>query len=79
MTTSAAPSFRVTALWDSEAGVFHSESDIPGLVVEAETFDAFVDLVRGLAPEVLADNRPDVAPPYRITVEVRRDLVLAAA
>ena len=51
-------SFTVTATWDPEAGVFYSHSDIPGLHVEAATFDEFVALVRDLAPEMIADNLP---------------------
>jgi uncharacterized protein DUF1902 len=51
-------SFTVTATWDAEAGVFCSQSDIPGLHVEAATFDEFVALVRDLAPEMIADNLP---------------------
>jgi hypothetical protein len=72
-------SFHVTAIWDAEAKVFYSESDIPGLVVEAETFDAFVDLVNALAPELLSDNLPDLPGPHKVTVSARRDLVLAVA
>jgi hypothetical protein len=48
--------FHVIARWDEEARVFYSESDIPGLVVEAETFDEFVDLVQHFVPELLAEN-----------------------
>ena len=35
-------SFMVTANWDQNAQVFTSQSDIPGLVVEAETFEEFI-------------------------------------
>ena len=51
--------FKITAVWDSEAEVFTSTSDIPGLVVEADTFEEFVSLVEVLAPEMLAANLPD--------------------
>ncbi len=37
--------FTATANWDDKAKVFTSSSDIPGLVVEAETFEEFVSLV----------------------------------
>jgi hypothetical protein len=43
-------SFTVTAFWDAEAEVFTTESDIPGLVVEAAMFEELVELVRSLAP-----------------------------
>ena len=32
-------SFTVTAIWDPEAGVYYSQLNIPGLHVEAATFD----------------------------------------
>ena len=38
--------------------MFYSQSDIPGLHIEAATFDEFVALVRDLAPEMIADNFP---------------------
>lgn len=53
-----AQKFIVTANWDDEAKVFTSTSDIPGLVVEADTFEEFVSLVEALAPEMLAANLP---------------------
>ncbi len=71
--------FNVTATWDPEAEVFCSQSDIPGLVVEAETFDEFVEIVRALAPDMIAANLPDHPGPYSIHVEARRNLVLAGA
>ena len=72
-------SFTVTATWDPEAGVFYSQSDIPGLHVEAATFDEFVALVRDLAPEMIADNLPQAKGPFTVRVEGRCDLVLSAA
>ncbi|HEV2362910.1 MAG TPA: DUF1902 domain-containing protein [Caulobacteraceae bacterium] len=48
--------YHVTATWDQEAKVWVSESDIPGLVIEAETLQEFEALMQELAPEVLADN-----------------------
>jgi hypothetical protein len=46
----------VKALWDADSGVFYSESNIPGLVVEASTLQAFEEVVDSLAPEMLAEN-----------------------
>ena len=48
--------YHVQANWDPEAGVWISQSNIPGLVVEAATLAEFVELVETLAPELLADN-----------------------
>ena len=44
-----AHTFKVTADWDDEAKDFTSTSDIPGLVVEVDTFEEFVLLVEALA------------------------------
>ena len=50
------PSYFVQALWDAEASVWISDSDIPGLVIEADTLGEFEQLMMQLAPEMLADN-----------------------
>ena len=48
--------YTVTAVWDAEAEVYGSRSDIIGLNVEAATLSEFVDLVEALAPELMRDN-----------------------
>ena len=70
-------SFTVTATWDPDARVFTSQSDIPGLVVEANTFEEFVELVRALAPEIIAANLPSARGPHILHVETRLDLAVA--
>ncbi len=51
----------VNVHWDGVARVFWANSDdVPGLVSEAPTFDALVKRVTAVAPELLADNRPDL-------------------
>jgi Domain of unknown function (DUF1902) len=70
-------SYTVTANWDPEARVFTSQSDIPGLVVEAGTFEEFVDVVRALAPDVIAANLPGARGPHTLHVEARFDLAVA--
>ena len=77
MSASTAKSYTITATWDADAGVFTSQSDIPGLVVEAETFEEFVNLVRTLAPEVIAGNLPAARGPHMLHVETRFDLAVA--
>ena len=72
-----AQKFTVTANWDDEAKVFTSTSDIPGLVVEADTFEEFVSLVEALAPEMLAANLPDVKRPYHLDIQSHRTLAVA--
>jgi hypothetical protein len=69
--------FKVTAVWDGDAKVFTSSSDIPGLVVEADTFEEFVALVEALAPEMLAANMPDVKRPYHFDIQSHRSLAVA--
>ncbi len=69
--------FTVTAIWDSQARVFTTESDIPGLVVEADTYDELVPLVEALAPDVIAANLPDAVAPFRVRIETRRELAVA--
>jgi hypothetical protein len=49
-------SYFVKALWDVEASVWISETDIPGLVIEADTLAEFETLLAELAPEMLAAN-----------------------
>ena len=49
-------SFYVKAIWDPEAEVWCSESDIPGLVIETATLAEFESLARDFAPELLASN-----------------------
>jgi hypothetical protein len=48
--------YYVRAVWDAEAGVYFSETDIPGLNVEAETLHEFVEIVEELAPQMLEAN-----------------------
>jgi hypothetical protein len=44
----------VTARWDSEAGVWLATSDdVPGLVVEGETWPTMIEEVRLVLPELM--------------------------
>ncbi|MFN0192189.1 MAG: DUF1902 domain-containing protein [Aestuariivirga sp.] len=69
--------FHVSATWDPEANVFVSQSDIPGLVVEAETFEELVALVEAFAPEVIEANLPGASRPYTVKIETSRELAVA--
>ncbi|MND87108.1 hypothetical protein D3C77_288780 [compost metagenome] len=51
-----ARTFYVKAIWDPEAKVWCSESDIPGLVIETTTLAEFESLARQFAAELLAEN-----------------------
>lgn len=49
--------FVVQAHWDPEANVWWAESaDVPGLVAEADTFEAMREDLRSLVPELLREN-----------------------
>ena len=48
--------FYINALWDEEAGVFYSESDIIGLHIEAATLEAFEETMSSLARELVLEN-----------------------
>lgn len=59
----------VKADWDEEAKVWYvTHTDIPGLVAEADTPQAMIDLVSELVPELLEMNSPGSDPvvPYSI-------------
>ncbi len=44
----------IQALWDGEAGVWTATShDVPGLVVEADTWSSMIEEVRLILPELL--------------------------
>ena len=49
-------SFTVTALWDDDAKVYYSQSDIDGLHIEAETLDEFESIMMDLGPELIVAN-----------------------
>jgi hypothetical protein len=54
-------SYYVRAIWDEEASVYYSETNIPGLNVEADTICEFIDIAQELAPAMLMANVPDYA------------------
>ena len=49
-------SFSVKAVWDSEAGVYVSESDIIGLHIEAATVEEFEAIMRDVATDLVIAN-----------------------
>ena len=77
--TPMSKSYYVAAAWDAEAGVWVSESNIPGLVVEADTLGEFEELVLALAPEMLAENEGihNVSVPVDFRIQGTRDLAVA--
>ena len=66
--------YHVTAEWDSEAEVWVASSDdVPGLATGADTFEALVEKLKVVIPELLEENgllstgTADV--PFEITAE----------
>ena len=69
--------YKVNCTWDSEAGVWITQSDdIPGLVLEGGSLDALIERVRFAAPELIALNKVSAANSLFFSVE-RREMVLA--
>lgn len=73
-----ARTFYVKAIWDSEAEVWCSESDIPGLALQSETLEEFEDLIRHFAPDLLASNL-NIHEAVTIRFDASRQLDVAAA
>lgn len=46
----------VRAVWDEEAGVFYSESDISGLHIEADNLEDFESVLFKVGPELILSN-----------------------
>jgi hypothetical protein len=53
---SEATRFTVTAVWDPGAEVWTSESDIAGLMIQADSLEEFFQSVADMAPTLIADN-----------------------
>lgn len=72
-------SYYVLALWDPEAAVWTSESDIPGLVIEANTLAEFESLMLELGPEMLTVNEGTHEGPISLEfrAHAQRELQLA--
>ncbi len=48
--------FYVRAIWDDEAKVYYSETDIFGLNIETKTLDEFEDVMNEFALEMIMGN-----------------------
>ena len=49
-------SFTVEAVWDNEAGVYYSKSDIIGLAIETASLDEFEEVLNEFAAELIISN-----------------------
>jgi Domain of unknown function (DUF1902) len=52
-------SYYIRAIWDDEAKVYYSESDISGLHIETKTLDEFEEVMNDFALELIMDNHLD--------------------
>ena len=53
----------VNLIWDNEANVWIATSnDIPGLILESESYDTLLERVKLAAPELLELNCPSFPP-----------------
>lgn len=78
-----ATQYFVRAEWDAEAAVWYTaDTDIPGLVVEAATFEEFAKLVRELGPEMIELNASHLDTPpqrsYPINVIAHQEMKISA-
>lgn len=48
--------FRVKAVWDAEAEVFYSESDVEGLHIESASLEEFEQILLDVGPDLIVDN-----------------------
>jgi hypothetical protein len=62
-------SFFVRAIWDDEAKVYYSETDIFGLNIETKTLDEFEEVMNALALEMIMDNH--LATHHLISMPIR--------
>ena len=55
--------YTVNLIWDTDAGVWIATSeDIPGLVLESESYDSLLERTLQAAPELLSLNNADSKP-----------------
>lgn len=64
--------FYIKAIWDKDAGVFVSESDIIGLHIEAKTIEEFHSIMRDNALDLVFANHVS---PQELTRKKLTDLI----
>jgi predicted RNase H-like HicB family nuclease len=68
--------YDVTAEWDGEARVWVASSDdVPGLATGADTFEALVEKLKLVIPELLEDNGLLPGQPRDIAFAIRAERV----
>jgi len=62
--------YRIEFTWDDEAGVWIAVCDEIPLALESNSFDALIEKVKIVAPEILAENEPNT--PVRLYMHSER-------
>ena len=62
--------YLIHAIWDEEAGVFYAESNVPGLHIEAETIQQFIEVIQDVVPQLLESNNARAKPRVRLDAEL---------
>ena len=70
--------YNVRLIWDEDARVWYTHTDIPGLCLEAETFDELVREVQLAAPEMLELNCDYSGPIHLIFEAVRVEMAVVS-
>lgn len=72
--------FEIRAAWDDQAKVWIATSDdVPGLCVQADTFDDLLEIATGLVPELLAENRVPTQATIPLHIVAERTMIARAA
>lgn len=67
----------VTLTWDNDANVWYATSDdIPGLIMESDSYDTLLARVKLAAPELLELNCPGFLPGPISFVSERREMAV---
>jgi predicted RNase H-like HicB family nuclease len=70
----------IRAQWDDEARVWIATSeDVPGLCVQADTFEELVETAAALAPELLAANHIATTATIPLQITAQRTVLASAA
>jgi len=71
------PEYTISLFWDDEASVWIAESqDLPGLILESESFDTLVERVKNAVPELL-ELSGNVHNQYKLHFKAERLAVVA--
>ena len=77
--------FFVKAVWDEETALYLSESNVPGLHIEAKTLEQFETVMNDVVGELLAANLPQgktkktKSVPLTFTSHTEREILVDSA